>query len=243
MPSHGPMRLVDRVFARLVVGLGVRLERSRDAIARSTLPRFASDAPGLEVRPPFEIRHPDRIVVGRDVKLGPNCVLKPVIRYPGAWLRHPEGDHVDETFDPELRIGDRVTATAGLQIAVFDRVTIEDDVMFAANVFIADGTHASTSGDAPYKYQGIRPVAPVHVGRGAWIGQNAVISPGVTIGRHAIVGANSVVTRDVPAGCVAVGAPASIVKRWDAELGDWRRDDLAEGGPDPTRSESEKATT
>ena len=75
----------------------------------------------------------------------------------------------------------------------------------------------------PYKYQGIGRVAPVRIGRGAWIGQNVVISPGVTVGPLAIVGANAVVTRDVPAGCIALGTPARVVRRWDPDRGSWQR--------------------
>ncbi len=216
-------RIVDAAIARLLVGLGVRLERVRDAIAAASLPRFAVAAPGLHIQPPFDVRHPELIFLGRDVKLGPNSVLRPITEYPGGWLRHPENDHVTQRFAPELRIGDRVTATAALQITVFERVEIEDDVMFAANVFIADGTHASDRGDVPFKYQGIDRVAPIRIGRGAWIGQNAVISPGVTIGPNAIVGAGTVVTRNVPQGCVALGAPARIVRRWDEATERWLR--------------------
>jgi len=69
-------------------------------------------------------------------------------------LRHPEGRHVAQSFEPEFHLGDRVTATAALQVTVFDRVVIEDDVMFAANVLVADGTHASRRRDTPYAYQG-----------------------------------------------------------------------------------------
>lgn len=225
MPKARPARLVDALTARLLLPLGVRLERMRGAIAASSLPRFATDAPGLVMQSPFEVRNPDRIFFGRDVKLGPNSVLMPVTNYPGGWLRHPDDQHVSQRFTPELYIGDRVTATAALQITVFGRVDIEDDVMFAANVFVADGTHASERGDVAYKFQGIGRVAPVRIGRGAWIGQNAVISPGVTIGTLAIVGANAVVTRDVPAGCVALGAPARIVRRWDAASERWLRSD------------------
>lgn len=225
MPKARFERLVDALTARLLLPVGIRLERMREAIAASSLPRFATEASGLVIQPPFEIRHPDRISLGRDVKLGPNTVLMPVTHYPGGWLRHPDERHVSQQFAPELHIGDRVTATAALQITVFERIDIEDDVMFAANVFVADGTHARERGDVAYKYQGIGRVAPVRIGRGAWIGQNAVISSGVTIGPMAIVGANAVVTHDVPAGCIALGAPARIVRRWDPATERWLRVD------------------
>ena len=51
-----------------------------------------------------------------------------------------------------------------------------------------------------------------------WIGQNVTILPGVHIGSGAIIGANSVVSKDVPPYCIAAGNPARIVrKRFDEE--------------------------
>lgn len=47
--------------------------------------------------------------------------------------------------------------------------------------------------------------------RGAKIGANATILPGVIIGEDALVGAGSVVVRDVPAGAVVAGNPARVI--------------------------------
>lgn len=48
--------------------------------------------------------------------------------------------------------------------------------------------------------------------RGAKIGGNATLLPGITVGEKAVVGAGAVVTNDVPPGAVVVGNPARIVK-------------------------------
>ncbi|HXY55770.1 MAG TPA: DapH/DapD/GlmU-related protein [Nitrospirota bacterium] len=48
--------------------------------------------------------------------------------------------------------------------------------------------------------------------RGAKIGANSTILPGVVIGENALVGAGSVVVHDVPANAVVVGNPARIIK-------------------------------
>jgi len=53
-----------------------------------------------------------------------------------------------------------------------------------------------------------RRVAPVRIGRGAYIGAAAIVLPGVTIGPLARIGAGAVVTRDVPAGETWAGVPA-----------------------------------
>ncbi|MBR0310679.1 MAG: hypothetical protein IJQ97_07320 [Paludibacteraceae bacterium] len=46
-----------------------------------------------------------------------------------------------------------------------------------------------------------------------WIGEKSSILPGVHIGRGAIVAANSVVTHDVPAYSVVAGVPAKVIKQ------------------------------
>lgn len=57
------------------------------------------------------------------------------------------------------------------------------------------------------------------VGNDVWIGQNAVILPGVRIGDGAIVGANSVVGRDIEPYSIVAGNPARLIrKRFDDEL-------------------------
>lgn len=46
-----------------------------------------------------------------------------------------------------------------------------------------------------------------------WIGQNAVIMPGVHIGNGAIIAANSVVVKDIPPYYVAGGNPCKVLKK------------------------------
>ena len=59
------------------------------------------------------------------------------------------------------------------------------------------------------------------VGNDVWIGQNAVILPGVHIGDGAIIGANSVVGSDVEPYTIVAGNPAKeLRKRFDIEMTD-----------------------
>lgn len=73
-------------------------------------------------------------------------------------------------------------------------------------------TKAPDASDMPYKGDTV-------IGNDVWIGQNAVILPGVHIGDGAIIGAESVVGSDVPPYTVVVGNPAKKLRqRFDDEL-------------------------
>ena len=56
------------------------------------------------------------------------------------------------------------------------------------------------------------------IGNDVWIGQKTTILPGVHIGDGAIIGANTVVSKDVPPYAIVVGDPGVIKKyRFDEE--------------------------
>ena len=66
--------------------------------------------------------------------------------------------------------------------------------------------------DLPYKGDTV-------VGNDVWIGQNVTILPGIHIGDGAIIGANSVVSKDVSPYSVVAGNPIKLIrKRFDDEL-------------------------
>ncbi len=90
-------------------------------------------------------------------------------------------------------------------------IEIEDDVLFGPNVSIYAHDHLYADTSTPIRNQGLRQGA-VRVKRGAWLGVNSVILPGVTIGKSSVVGAGAIVTRDVPDGSVVAGNPARIIK-------------------------------
>ena len=71
---------------------------------------------------------------------------------------------------------------------------------------------APAADDLPYKGDTV-------IGNDVWIGQNAVILPGVHIGDGAIIGANSVVGSNVEPYTIVAGNPAKVLrKRFDDEL-------------------------
>lgn len=52
----------------------------------------------------------------------------------------------------------------------------------------------------------------VKIGNNVWIGDSAIILPGVNIGHGAVIGAGSIVTKSVPAFSVYAGNPARLIK-------------------------------
>jgi acetyltransferase-like isoleucine patch superfamily enzyme len=83
--------------------------------------------------------------------------------------------------------------------------TLEDDVFLAPGVTIANDKYPGWD-EAPVGLVGPR------IRRGAQIGVNVTVLPGVEIGAGALVGSGAVVTRDVPPGAVVVGNPATSVR-------------------------------
>ncbi|BBK36726.1 hypothetical protein STAQ_18040 [Allostella sp. ATCC 35155] len=51
------------------------------------------------------------------------------------------------------------------------------------------------------------------IGDDCWIGEGAVLRPGITLATGCVVGARAVVTRDVPAFAIVAGNPARVIRR------------------------------
>ena len=109
-----------------------------------------------------------------------------------------------------IEIGSNVFINSNSLLMARGGITIEDDVMLAANVQLLSNNHDE------YDRQ-VLLCKPIHIKKGAWIGAGASVLPGVTIGEYAIVGAGAIVTKDVGDYEVAVGVPAKIVKTLDKD--------------------------
>lgn len=109
-------------------------------------------------------------------------------------------DHV--FIENQVSVGSRVTIKCGVQL--WDGVSIEDDVFIGPNATFSNDVFPR-SRQYPSEY------ARTIVQKGASIGANATILPGIVIGAKAMVGAGAVVVRDVPARAIVVGNPARIV--------------------------------
>jgi acetyltransferase-like isoleucine patch superfamily enzyme len=191
-------------------GLLEFIRKAKVLVDIATLPDFSSKSANLKFESPRKITNPSQIKIGKNVRIGQNSTLNAI-------------NHKTENRDVRIIIGDNVEATSSLQIHSMNKIIIESDVLFAANIFIVDGSHGYLSAEIPYKDQGFINISTVKIGKGCWIGQNVVILQGVTIGEYCIVGANSVVSRSIPDKCIAVGSPARPIKRWNEQLKIWEK--------------------
>ncbi len=106
-------------------------------------------------------------------------------------------------IENEVSIGNRVTVKNG--VSIWDGLTIEDDVFIGPNV-------AFTNDMYPKSKQHLSEYPKTLIKKGASIGANATILPGIIVGENSLIGAGSVVTKDVPDNCVVVGNPAKILR-------------------------------
>jgi len=109
--------------------------------------------------------------------------------------------------DAGVQMGDRVKIQNN--VSVYQGVTIEDGVFVGPHVcFTNDKVPRAINRDGSAKTDADWEVSPTLVRRGAALGANSTILPGVSIGRWAMVGSGSVVTRDVLDYELVVGNPA-----------------------------------
>lgn len=146
----------------------------------------------MEVGRDVQFRHLETMEIGAGVTIGDQVCL---------YGRH----------DGYCRIGNRVWIGAQ---AFLDARALEigDEAGLGPGVRILGSEHTGTPVNEAVIRTDLR-IQPVSIGRGADIGVNAAILPGVTIGEGAVVGAGAVVRRDVPAYAVVMGDPARVVRR------------------------------
>ncbi len=99
-------------------------------------------------------------------------------------------------------------------VSVYHGVTIEDGVFIGPHVcFTNDKYPRAINKDGSLKNESDWSVSETLIKRGASIGANATITPGVIIGEYAMIAAGAVVTKDVPPFAIVMGVPAKVVGR------------------------------
>lgn len=123
----------------------------------------------------------------------------------------------DSCFSPSVSIGNCVSIGADSQITSINSITIGNGVMTGRFLLITDNAHGYTDTiqalDMPVFDRPVVSKGKVVIEDNVWIGDKVSILPNVHIGKGAIIGANSVVTRDIPDFAIACGNPAKIKKQ------------------------------
>jgi len=149
--------------------------------------------------------HPSSDVQSKKIGEG-TSVWQFVVILPGAEIGRDCNICSHVFIENEVVVGDRCTVKCGVQL--WDGVTLEDDVFVGPNATFTNDRFPRSK---------VWPDAfpKTLVKKGASIGANATILPGLVIGENAVVGAGAVVVKDVPAGAVVVGNPARILRMID----------------------------
>lgn len=145
--------------------------------------------------------------IAPDVALGANVVVRDFVNLYGCTI----GDDSQIGTFVEVQRGVVIGKRCKVQSHSFlcAGVTLEDEVFIGHGVmFTNDKRPRATNADGTLQTGADWECMPTLVQRGASIGSNATILPGITIGAGATVGAGAVVTTDVPAGATVVGNPA-----------------------------------
>lgn len=131
--------------------------------------------------------------IGDDLQTGHNVVIRE---------QNEIGHHLsiwnNSAIDYGCVIGNNVRIHNNVYICQY--TIIEDDVFVAPGVMMTNDLY-------PVNFDGLK--GPI-IKKGARIGANATLLPGVTIGEGALIGSGSVVTKDIPPGTIAYGAPARV---------------------------------
>jgi putative colanic acid biosynthesis acetyltransferase WcaF len=130
-------------------------------------------------------------------EIGKGVVIKPGVRVKYPW---------------RLKIGDHVWLGEDAWVDNLEDVTISSHACVSQGAYLCTGNHDWRKASFDYR------LASIAIGRGAWVGAKALVTPGVIMGDGAILTAGSVATRSLAAGGVYTGNPACYVKdRWPSE--------------------------
>jgi acetyltransferase-like isoleucine patch superfamily enzyme len=135
------------------------------------------------------------VEIGKNFRTGHNVLIRE-----NTMIGNDVLAGTNSVIDGDCRIGNEVSIQTNVYITRY--TVVEDGAFF--------GPCAVTLNDKYMKY-GVDLKGPV-IKKGAKIGANSTILPGIVIGENAVVGAGSVVTKDVKAGEVVVGSPARRLK-------------------------------
>lgn len=129
------------------------------------------------------------------------------------------------------KIGVNFTSPVNVKIyGIIEWATEPWLITIGSNVHITNGVKFITHDGGTLVFRHMFPdleiTKPITVGNNVYIGNNAIIMPGVNIGNNVIIGAGAIVTKDIPDNSLAVGIPARVIKTADEYLEKLKRESL-----------------
>ena len=160
-----------------------------------------------------------KLVVGDDVLIDGQCTFSFAVRYAER---------------PTLTIGSNTIVSHGCSFAVGRQITIGSHCLIASNVRLFDAPGHPTDPALRKAGNPANPddVRPICIQDNVWIGNGAVIFPGVTVGEGSVVVTGAVVVKDVPPYTMVGGNPARLIQR--LSTGTAKLDDDVGLEPGPT---------
>jgi len=171
--------------------------------------------PGLRLGgwPTVQITDGSSISVGADVEIRQGVELR---AHQGARIIIEDGVRIDRGVRLLSTNGHTLLLRRGARIGIGsvvnggDNVDIGEGALISGYVYLQTSMHRHEQSSTIIA-QGFTH-APVTIGADCWLGAHVTIMPGVHVGKGAIVGSNAVVTSDVADGFVVAGVPARVLR-------------------------------
>lgn len=168
----------------------------------------------------------------RKVNLGAHARLDPTVQVLG-WRQTRIGERTVIGEATWLNVNDRESTEIGILIGkncfigrrnFFNsgkRIRLGDYCLTGIDCHFHGSDHQHQTPFAPYITTGNTLDGIIDVGANCWFGASVSVMKNVRIGFGSIIGAGAMVTRDLPPYSLAVGNPARILKRFDADRNEW----------------------
>lgn len=133
----------------------------------------------------------------------PNSLKRKLLKMFGAVVG--EGvvikPRVNIHFPWKLKLGDHCWLGEECWLLNFEPLDIGDHCCVSQRAFLCGGNHNYKEEDFRYKN------GPITLKKGAWVGANVFVAPGVTIGEYCVVTAGAIVVTDLPDALICKGNP------------------------------------
>lgn len=171
----------------------------------------SAGAKNFYIAPRMTINKCKYLKIGNNFSLGRDSRFLFVEKYNGR------------VYSPGVIIGKNVTIGNRFSLLSAASIDIDDECLIASDVLITSENHGmevegyTSYGQTKLDYK------PVRIGKGCWIGEKAVILPGVTMGERSVVAAGAVVTKSFPAYSLVGGVPAKLLKTYNFDTHNWEK--------------------